>query len=51
MKQLIVLTASVILGLALFWLIAGRGNSVYSAAGNLWEQEADLRVLSDEPAR
>ena len=51
MKQLIVLTASILLGLALFGLIAGREGSVYSAAKNVWESEADMRVLSDESAR
>ena len=51
MKQIIVLTASILLGLALFSLIAGREGSIYSAAKNVWESEADMRVLSDEPAR
>ena len=50
MKQRIVLTASILLGLALFSLIAGREGSIYSAAKNVWESEAELRVLSDEPA-
>ena len=49
MKQLIVLVASVLLGLALFGMIAGRENSILSAAKNVWENEAELRVLSDEP--
>ena len=51
MKQLIVLAASVILGLALFSMIAGSDNSIYSAARNVWESEAGLRIYKDEPAK
>ena len=51
MKQLIVLIASIMLGLALFGMIAGKDNSIYSALRKAWEKEADLRVLSDEPLR
>ena len=51
MKQIIVLVASVMLGLALFGMIAGKDNSVYSVLRKAWEKEADLRVFSDEPLR
>ncbi len=51
MKQLIVLAASVILGLALFGMIAGHENSLYSTVRKVWEKEADLRIFADEPAR
>ena len=51
MKQLIVLVASVMLGLAIFGMIAGKENSIYSTLENAWEKEADHRVLSSAPAR
>ena len=51
MKQLIILTASLILGLALFGLIAGRQDSVYSTAGNVWKREVQQRELRDAPLR
>ena len=51
MKQLIVMVAMIILGLAIFGLIAGKKDSVYSTVSNVWEKEADSRVLYDEPLR
>ena len=49
MKQLIVLVATMLLGLALYGMIAGGENSIYSSMTEAWEKEADLRVLSQEP--
>jgi len=50
MKQFIVMTASLLLGLALFSLIVSGDDSIYSSAGKAWEKESELRVLSEEPA-
>ena len=51
MKQLIVLVASVLLGIALFGMIAGPDDSVYSAVGGLWDKEVTLRTVTAEPAK
>ncbi|MCF0150504.1 MAG: hypothetical protein HUJ80_03745 [Firmicutes bacterium] len=49
MKQLIVMTASILLGIALFQLIAGPGpGSIYHTAGQLWQQELQLRTVRSE---
>ena len=48
MKQLIILTASVLLGIFLFNMIAGSSDdSMYSAAKRLWQQEAQLHTMQD----
>ncbi len=51
MKQLIVTIALIMLGLAVFGMIAGREGSVYSTVRNVWEKEAEQRGLSDSPIR
>ena len=48
MKQLIILTASVILGIFLFGMVAGSSeDSMYSAAKRLWQREAEIRTMQD----
>jgi len=48
MKELIILIASVMLGLCLFSLIAGDGdNSIYSAVKGVWNTEIQARTLED----
>lgn len=48
MKQLIVLVSTILLGLILFDLIAGPGeSSVYSVVRGVWESEIDFRTMSD----
>ena len=48
MKELIILIASLMLGLFLFNLIAGdRDNSIYSAVKGVWNQEIRVRTLQD----
>ena len=49
MKQLIVTVALIILGLALFGMIAGKENSIYSTVRSVWEREAEYRGLSEDP--
>lgn len=52
MKQLIVLAASILLGLYLFHLIAGPGpDSIYGSVGNLWRQELQTRTIRNEGGR
>jgi len=44
MKQLIILVASIMLGIFLFNLIAGSGNdSIYSSVGNYWQTVLEVR--------
>ncbi|MBQ1524900.1 MAG: hypothetical protein IIZ55_07210 [Firmicutes bacterium] len=48
MKQLIIMTASVLLGIFLFGLIAGSGeDSVYSSVKRLWNREISVHTLQD----
>ncbi len=48
MKQLIVMTASVLLGIFLFNLIAGGGDSsVYSSVKRLWAREIEVHSMQD----
>lgn len=48
MKELIILIASIMLGLCLFNLIAGDGDrSIYSAVKGVWNQEIQVRTLED----
>lgn len=48
MKELIVLLASVILGVFLFGLIAGSGEgSVYSSVKSVWDAEIQMRTVRD----
>ena len=48
MKQLIVMTSMVMLGVILFTLIAGpQDGSVYSAVRDVWVQEAASRTATD----
>ncbi len=48
MKELIVLIASIMLGLCLFSLIAGdTDKSVYSAVKGVWQREIQVRTLQD----
>ncbi|MBQ3921442.1 MAG: hypothetical protein II689_04300 [Firmicutes bacterium] len=48
MKQLIVLTATVMLGIFLFTLIAGsQDGSIYSALRGVWVREAASRTMVD----
>lgn len=48
MKQLIVMVASIMLGLALFGMIAGDGDgSTYSLVKKVWQQEITLRTMGD----
>ena len=49
MKQLIVTVALIVLGLALFGMIAGRENSIYSTVRSVWEKEAEQRGLRTAP--
>lgn len=46
LKQLIVLIASLILGIALFNLIAGPGDdSIYSSVRKVWQTEVEIKTL------
>ena len=48
MKELIVLVASIMLGLFLFNLIAGEGDdSMYSVVKDVWNREIRVRTLED----
>ncbi len=48
MKELIILIASIMLGLCLFDLIAGDAdNSIYSAVKGVWNTEIRVRTLED----
>ena len=48
MKELIILIASIMLGLCLFNLIAGdQDNSIYSAVKGVWNTEIHARTLQD----
>ena len=51
MKQLIVTVALIMLGLALFSMIAGPENSIYSTVRGVWEKETEYRGLTDAPLR
>ena len=45
MKQLIVMAATILLGLAVFQMIAGPSeDSIFSSVGQLWQQEIDMRT-------
>ncbi|HPX71005.1 MAG TPA: hypothetical protein PL035_02485 [Bacillota bacterium] len=48
MKQLIVLTAMILLGIFIFQLIAGRQDgSVFNEVKNVWEMEIEARKMGD----
>ena len=48
MKQLIVLVASIMLGIFIFGLIAGpQDGSIYSEVKGVWQQEIEARTMSD----
>ncbi|MBQ1418942.1 MAG: hypothetical protein II418_05005 [Firmicutes bacterium] len=48
MKELIILIASIMLGLCLFSLIAGeQETSIYSAVKGVWNTEIQARTLED----
>ncbi len=48
MKQLIILAASVLLGVYLFGLVAGgQESSVYSSVKRLWSREISVHTLQD----
>lgn len=52
MKQLIIMVASIMLGIALFYMIAGpQDDSVYSQVGRIWDSEIELRNITAEPGR
>ena len=48
MKQLIVLMASIILGLQIASLVAGPENSISSSLKELWTEEIELRTITRE---
>ena len=47
MKQLIVMLASIMLGLALFGFILGRDGSIKSALQSVWQKEVRVRTIED----
>ena len=48
MKELIVLVASIMLGIVLFSLIAGtQEGSVYSDVKDVWQTEVEIRTMED----
>ncbi len=48
MKQLIVMVASILLGIFLFRMIAGpEENSLYSNVKQLWQKELQIRTVQD----
>lgn len=48
MKQLLVMLASIMLGVTLFGLIAGSGDdSVYSLVKGVWQSEITMRTMED----
>ena len=51
MKQLIVTAALIMLGLAIFGMIAGSEDSLYSTVRGVWEKQAEHRLLTDDPPR
>ena len=51
MKQLIVTAALILLGLAIFGMIAGSEDSLYSTVRGVWEKQAEHRMLTDDPPR
>ena len=51
MKQLIVTAALIMLGLAIFGMIAGSDDSLYSTVRSVWEKQAEHRLLTDDPPR
>ena len=50
MKQLLVLLASVMLGVLICDLILGPDNSITSGLREAWTKEIDYRTLYQEPA-
>ena len=47
MKQMIVLAATIMLGVFLYGLIAGPGEgSIYSEVKNVWQHEIDARTMT-----
>ncbi len=47
MKQIIVMTATILLGVAIFHMIMGpQDDSVYSGVKSVWHQEIDIRTKS-----
>lgn len=48
MKQMIILAATIMLGVFLFGLIAGPDEgSIYSEVKNVWQQEISARTMTD----
>lgn len=48
MKQLIIMAASIMLGLTLFNLIAGSSDdSVYNLVKGVWQSEITMRTMED----
>ena len=48
MKQMIILAATIMLGVFLFNLIAGPDeSSIYSEVKSVWQQEIDARTMTD----
>ena len=48
MKQMIILTATIMLGVFLFGLIAGPDEgSIYSEVRNVWQREISARTMTD----
>ena len=50
-KQIIVTVALIMLGLAIFGMIAGNEGSLYSTVRGVWEKQAEHRLLTDDPPR
>ena len=48
MKQMIILAATIMLGVFLYGLIAGpQDGSIYSEVKNVWQKEIDARTMTD----
>ena len=48
MKQMIVLAATIMLGIFLYGLIAGpQEGSIYSEVKGVWQQEIEARTMTD----
>ena len=48
MKQIIVMAATVLLGIYIFHLVAGpEDSSIYSGVRRLWQKEINVRTVQD----
>ncbi|MBO5667238.1 MAG: hypothetical protein J6S45_07310 [Firmicutes bacterium] len=46
MKQLIIMVATILLGISIFQMIAGPSeDSIRSSVGQLWQQEIEMRTM------